>query len=134
MIHRPCSLGHPSPRLLAVLVVLLAPALAHAETMIFRNECRVPVVVHTTSVVNGKLVRNKPYLLRFGEYSPKIKINGLTEVSIYDGRVPNLLLYRNTVREARMPLSFGIIPDRRPLRVNVVPRPLPPPPKAPRRP
>jgi hypothetical protein len=124
MIGAPCSLGRPSPRLLAVLVVCLAPALARAETMVFRNECRVPVVIHTTYVFRGKLCRNKPYLLRFGDCTPKIRIAGPMEVYVFDGRVPNRMLFKGAVRDGRKPLYFSVAPvPRNPARVQMIRRP-----------
>jgi hypothetical protein len=108
------------PPLLAVLILGIAPAAIKAETMEFRNDCRAPVVVHTSVVVGGKLFRNKPYLLKAGENTPKIKMAGDMVVTICDGRVPNRVLFQGGIRAGKAKLSYQIVPSRMINKVNVV--------------
>jgi hypothetical protein len=127
MISSRRSLGRLGPRLLAILIVCLAPGVAAADSLIFTNECRVPLVVHTSYVVNGRLFRNKPYLLRFNERTPVIPRTADLTVTICDGRAPNRVLFQGGVRSGKDKLHFGIVPDPRlPGRVTAVKRPLPP--------
>jgi hypothetical protein len=112
MIRTPCHrLGRSGLHLLAVLIVCLAPTAAQAMEMVFRNDCRGPVVVHSWYVVRGRLYRNKPYLLRCGQSTPKIKLLADMVVSINDGKVPNRVLFQSAVRATRFKQSYRIVPD-----------------------
>lgn len=98
------------PGLFAVAAVLGVPALLRAETVIFRNECRVSVVVQTASVVNGMVQRDTPMLLRPGEYTPKIKLDTDKIVTVFDAR-SNKVLFREKLLMTDKELGYGIQPD-----------------------
>jgi hypothetical protein len=124
MISSPChSLGRWGLCLSAVLIVCLAPAAVRGEELTLRNECRAPVVVYTSYVVRGKMFRNKPYLLKPGQSTPKIKLLADMVVSINDGKVPNRVLFQGAVRATTTKLYYGIVLDtRKPGKVTVVRR------------
>jgi hypothetical protein len=123
MISTRYSTGLSRPAWLAVLILCLTPAVLPAETITFRNECRIPVVVQTFSVVRGALKRDRAVSLRSNEASPKITLDTDKLVIIYDGRVPNRILYRDGVRLSKKPLYLGIVPDVVPIKVKLMPRP-----------
>jgi len=116
------SMGRFSPRLLAVLIVCLTPAVLRAETVMFRNECRSPVIVQTATLVGGVLKRDQPCLLRYGECTPKLKLTADKVVAIYDGKT-NRILFRDGLKASKKPLYFSIVYDqRRPNQVQVISR------------
>jgi hypothetical protein len=111
--------------LFGVLLVCLAPAVARAEKVTFRNECRSPVVVQTATVDKGVLRRDEPILLQYGECTPKIKADVDRLIMIYDGKA-NRMLFREVLKASKKELYYSIVFDpRRPGRVQVVQRPAP---------
>jgi hypothetical protein len=119
------SLAWIRPLLLAVLLVSLLPAVVQADTVIFRNDLRVPVVVQTATVVRGVLRRDQQHLLRHGESTPKIKLDANKIVYIYHGK-SNQLLFRQVIKASPRDFHYGIIVDPTNPRLVTV-RSLPPP-------
>jgi hypothetical protein len=107
---------------LAGLIVCLAPALARAESVVFRNEGRAPVWVQTARLVGGRHYRDKAHLLRHGEATPRIPMSGELLITVYDGKVTNRVLFQRTLRATGRPHAYGIVPAG-PLKVRMVSRP-----------
>ena len=59
---------------LALFAALAVPAACQAEYVVFRNECKMSVVVQTASVVRGVLKRDQT-LVKPGEYTEKITLD-----------------------------------------------------------
>ena len=97
--------------LLAVLAVLLVPAISLAETLYVRNECPIPLVVQTGSVVRGVLRRDPPVTLKNGDITPGTMLPGNKIITIYDARNPNRILYRGTIPAAIQDQQYGITPN-----------------------
>src|SRR5438309_11414812 len=87
MINRQRNLGWGGLGVLAVLVVCCLPDKAPAETLVFRNECKAPVVVQAASVVRGVLRRDRPYLLNYRDTTPDIVMPGNKLITVYDAKV-----------------------------------------------
>jgi hypothetical protein len=104
------SRGRSLPRLLGVLVVLLAPAAASAETAVFRNDCRAAVTVQTVTVV-GRIIKRDQYVLRMKESTPKIKLDMDKVLQITDPRTGRTLL-RDVLRVSKKPAAYSIVADR----------------------
>jgi hypothetical protein len=97
-MDRPGCSTSLSPRLLVGLAaVLLAPGLSRGESLWFRNDTTVPIVVQGACVVRGALVRGRPYLVNPGEKSPAIKLPGDKVITIYEAKVPNRMLYQEVI-------------------------------------
>jgi len=122
------SLGRKLPCLLAVLIVCLLPEMVKAQTVIFRNELKIPLVVQTATVLNGVLRRDRSCLVRAGESTPKIKLNVDKVVTIFHGRT-NQRLFQNVLKANKKDLFYGIVVEPtgpgRPARVNVIQRTMP---------
>src|SRR5579883_1330325 len=108
MIGKVYRLIRACPGLLAVLIVGLAAGAASAESITFRNDCKSPVVVQAASVYRGVLRRSRPYLLRPGARSPAITLVGDKVVTIYDGKVPNRVLYQGAVPASKTNRSYRV--------------------------
>jgi hypothetical protein len=104
------SLGRSLPRLLAVLVVLLAPAAASAETVVFRNDCRAAVTVQTVTVV-GRIIKRDQYVLRMNESTPKIKLDMDKVLQVSDPRTGRVV-FKDVLRVSKKPAAYRIVVDR----------------------
>jgi hypothetical protein len=93
---------------LALFVALAAPAASRAEYVIFRNECRSPVVVQTAYVVRGVLKRDQA-LVKPGEYTSKLSLANDQTITICDGRTGKVL-FRDPLRASKKPLAYAILP------------------------
>jgi hypothetical protein len=115
MIGTLASTVRVRPRLLAVLIVCLVPALAPAtalaDSVTFRNECGSPVIVQSASVIRGVMRRDRPYALRPGDYSPKIGLDTDKVIVVYDGTNPNRLLFQGSLKASPTPIFYSIVPD-----------------------
>jgi hypothetical protein len=110
--------GRLRPCLLGVLLVGLLPARAASAPTIFRNECPGPVVVQAVSVVGGVVLRSPPLLLKPGQVSlPGVILPGNKVITVYDARVPTLVLVRDAVPASPVPLYYSIRPPN-PLQVR----------------
>jgi len=126
MVSRVNSLGRSVPRLLAVLIVCLAPAVLRAETVVFRNEIHGTVIVQTLTLDRGVLRRDQASLLRYGETTPKIKLDADKVVTIYDGKTSRIL-FRDALKASKKPLYYSIIYNQRLGRVQLILQTTPPP-------
>jgi hypothetical protein len=122
------SLGCKLPCLLAVLIVCLFAEAAGAQTVVFRNELKIPLVVQTATVMGGVLRRDQSCLVRPGESTPKIKTDVNKVITIFHGRT-NQALFRDVIKANRQDRLFGIVVEPaapgRPARVNVIQRTMP---------
>jgi hypothetical protein len=107
--------------LLALLIVCLAPAVSWAQTMVFRNDCHYPVVVQAATVVRGRVYRHKPHLLRCNDVSEPMKMAGDMVISVYDGKMPNRVLFQGALRSSRAAMYFVVKPYQDPATGKVVP-------------
>lgn len=111
MIMRRASLGRFPPRLLAALLVMLLPAAAPAETLIFHNRLKESVFVQASSVFRGMLKRDRARLVKPGDKTRAISLPGDKIIVISDPFVPNKVLYQGAVPAGRMDLHYDIVLD-----------------------
>src|SRR5215204_3111286 len=112
MISNRDSLVRRRPGLLAVAFCLL-PGLAMADTVQFRNECKASVIVQTSTVIRGMVIRDQPSLLRPGDASPKFALKNDKIVTVYDART-NRILCREVLKASLVPVAISIEPDKDP--------------------
>jgi len=97
---------------LAVLLLGGSATPASAETLVFRNDCKAPVVVQVVSVFRGVFRRDRPYLLHPGDITkPGVALIGDKVITIYDAKVPNRILYQGAVPSSSLDRHFSIVPD-----------------------
>ncbi|HEY7309858.1 MAG TPA: hypothetical protein VH643_10910 [Gemmataceae bacterium] len=85
---------------------------ASAETLVFRNDCKAPVVVQVVSVFHGVFRRDRPYLLHPGDITkPGVALIGDKVITISDAKVPNRILYQGAVPSSPLDRHFRIVPD-----------------------
>jgi len=103
--------------------LLFAPlAPASAQTLVFRNDANVPLVVQVTSVYRGVYRRDRPHLLRPGDTTaPGILLPGDKLVTITDAQVPTHLLFQGALPAASLDQYFRILADVPPPRLRVLP-------------
>jgi hypothetical protein len=106
--------------ILAALIVFLLPAWIIAETVTFRNDCRVSVVVQTATVQRGVLKRDQ-CLLRAGESTTKMPLDSDKVITVFDGKTGRTL-FRDALKKSKTPLYYSIAPDpRNPSRIRMMP-------------
>jgi hypothetical protein len=96
---------------LAVLVVGVLPAAGRAETITFRNDLNIPVVVQAVSAVGRVPRRDRPYTLAPGDATPGITLPGNKVVTIYDARNPNRVVYQGFIGESPADGNYSVAPD-----------------------
>ena len=102
------------PRLLAALsLVLLAPALARAEMLQFRNDTTIPIVIQSVSVFKGTVLRDSARLLNPNDKTPAIALPGDKIITILDARAPGRILFRGAVPASADDQMFSIQVDAR---------------------
>jgi hypothetical protein len=120
MTRTACHQGRSRPCLFGVLLVGLLPAVASADTVLFRNECNAPLIVQATHVYRGVLKRDQ-YLLRPGESTPKMTLDCDKLLTIQDGKTGRLL-FRNALKANKTPRAYSITVDRTTGRIGLLPR------------
>ena len=108
---------------LTLFVALAIPTACRAEYVVFRNDCKVSVVVQSASVVRGVLKRDQT-LVKPGDYTGKISLDSDKIITICDGRTGKIL-FRDPLRAAGKPLAFAIlaVPNMAKVRVEKCPLP-----------
>jgi hypothetical protein len=103
-----------SGRILPIIGILLfaLPAPARGEMISFSNNSRLPLVVQLSSVVRGGVRRDRPYAL-FPGGKASIFLPGPKLVQIYDGRLPNRILFQDNLPPSNVDVFFSIQPDPR---------------------
>lgn len=110
------------PGLLAMLVVSALAGASPAETIVFRNETETTVVVQVACLVQGRLFRERPLLLRPGEVSPPIRLPGDKLISIYDARMPNVAVFQGAIPAIPRDQRYVIVPAAPPPRLKIASR------------
>jgi hypothetical protein len=93
------------------------------ESLIFRNETQMPVVIQAACVVQGTLVRDRPHLLNMGDSSPEIRLPGNKLITVYDPRTPHRILFQGAIPAAPVNRRYHILPDVPAPRVKIELRP-----------
>ncbi len=55
-------------------------------SLFFKNETPIPILIQVKSISNGKVIRDRPYVIKPGENSPPIQIPGTKSLSISDSK------------------------------------------------
>jgi hypothetical protein len=121
---RTCGLARLG--LAAVAVLALVAGEGRAETLLFKNNTPVPVVIQGACVVQGVVRRDKPILLRPGDLA-KIALPGPKIISLYDPSAPNRLLFQGAQPASNEDLAFLIQFD--PKQIKFIMEPVKPQPK-----
>lgn len=113
---------------LGLALMLTVAAAARAETIIFVNETKTPVVVQVTSVVGGSVRRDRPRAVQPGDRL-RLTLPGNKLVNLYDARLPNRILFQGPIPGAMDDQAYSIQldPASQP-KLRLVPIPVPPPP------
>src|SRR5262245_10659291 len=93
---------------LALAAWLVLPSLAPAETVVFRTDTKVPLIVQGACVVNGKVKRDQPILVQPGG-TAKIVLPGDKLINVYDAK--ENLLFQGTVTSSKDDLYYSMQPD-----------------------
>lgn len=122
-----CWGGNRLHTLLVLAGLLFAPlAPVSAQTLVFRNDGNIPVVVQVTSVYRGVYRRDRPHLLRPSDTTaPGILLPGDKLVTITDARLPTHILFQGALPASAFDHYFRIVADVPPPRVRVLPCPPP---------
>jgi hypothetical protein len=111
MTQRIPNLGRIGAGLMAVLMVGVLPAAAHAEALIFRNQTNGPIIVQAACVIKGVLRRDRPYLVQPGGATPGVVMPGNKLITIYDGQNPNVVIFKGTIPGGPADALFDVSPD-----------------------
>lgn len=85
----------------AILLLTAWPLAAPAAWLGYKNETATPIIVQTSVLVNGRVMRGKAHLLYPGEIAwDNIAAPGARSVSIYDPKANNRLVFQDTVNVA----------------------------------
>jgi hypothetical protein len=113
-------------RLLALLVIALAPAGAAAESITVASELvDRAVVVQMTTVIPGRpprVVRSEPVLVKPGATSPAIPFPGDKIIDIYDSKAPNVILFHGAIKAGTQDQYLVIVPDKGKFPIKLDPR------------
>lgn len=83
-----------------------------------KNETNIGIVVQVISTFNGKLLRDRPYLLSPGESTPQIVMPGKKTVSIGDAKNPAKPKLQLGIPTSKDEAVFAIIGTDTPLRLE----------------
>jgi hypothetical protein len=110
MIHR----VHHFRGIIAGLLVVAAlgglPGALRAETLFFRNDTKVALVVQGTCVIKGKVFNDRPNLLKPGDKC-KIVLPGDKIITVREGKAPNNIIHRATIAAAVKDQYILLIPN-----------------------
>lgn len=87
--------------------MVLAPTLASAETLTFRNDTNTPIVVQAAHQVQGNVQRDRPQQLQPTE-GCRITLPGTKLITIYNAKMPNHVLHQATFPAGTEDLYFSI--------------------------
>jgi redox-sensitive bicupin YhaK (pirin superfamily) len=104
--------------LLAGLLALTLPAVVRSEVLEFRNDTKAVVVVQGACVVDGKVKRDQPIQVQPGG-SARIVLPGNKQITIFDGKPPNLPLFQGNLPASLENQMYSITPDATGQKVRV---------------
>jgi hypothetical protein len=105
------NLGKIAAGLLTALLLCAAPTGAQAESLVFRNDTKEPLIVQAACVVRGVLKRDRPYLLKPGDSTPGIVMPGNKVITVYDGLRPNKVVFKGAIPGGANDQAFNVSPD-----------------------
>jgi len=101
-----------------LVALLLLPCLLRAETITIANNSRVDMVVQCAAVVDGKVKRDKPQVIKPGGSAAILAPGGNKLITVYDGR-NNRVLIQTTIAGAKDDQAFAIEPNLAGTRVTL---------------
>jgi hypothetical protein len=109
---------------MALAALGLAPQTGRAETIIFRNDTPMAIVVQVTAGFRGQVQRTRPLLLAPRTISIPITLPGNKQVAVYDANQPTRVLFKDFLPPSQYNRAFSIQPDP-PVRVKLQMMPFP---------
>jgi hypothetical protein len=110
MIRHLNTIGLKGATLFALALMVLVPMTASAETITFVNETKATVVIQCSTVVRGRVVRDRPYTLKPGD-KVLVALPGDKLVHVYDALRPALVLFKGTIGASLVDQGFTLQPD-----------------------
>jgi hypothetical protein len=110
MFRKALQSGWFRPLLVGLAVLLLASA-GRAEQVFCKNETKGGVVVQAACVVQGKLQRDRPYLISSGDSTPGIQLPGNKIITVYDAKTPSRVLIQVTIQSSNDDQYYSVIQD-----------------------
>jgi hypothetical protein len=109
MIRHPNTIGLKGATLFALALMVLVPTTVSAETITFVNETKATVVVQLSTVVRGRVLRDKPYTLNPGD-KVRIALAGDKLVHVYDARATRIL-FKGAIAASLVDQGFTLQTD-----------------------
>ncbi len=111
MTYGLANLSKITAGLVVLSIMSLLPAGARAESLIFRNDTKTPIIVQAACVLRGVLRRDRPYLLKPGDSTPSITLPGNKVITVYDGQRPNQVIFKGAIPGGAADQSFTVDPE-----------------------
>jgi hypothetical protein len=96
---------------LGLAAVFLSPLAASAETLVFRNDSQVALVVQCAYVVNGSVKRDKPIVIRAGATVPIATLHGAKLITVSPANMPNKVLHQSTIPGSKEDQGYILAPN-----------------------
>jgi hypothetical protein len=113
------SRGSVGKLALGLVALAFLPAALPAETVNIRNDSQVALLVQCAYVVNGSVRRDKPVAIRPGATAPLATLPGAKLITVYDARMPNKVLYQNTIPASKDDQAYKLEPNAAGTRINL---------------
>ncbi len=112
MFHRLRTCRSARLGLLALAALLAAPAASRAETLYFRNDTPVALVVQGSSIVQGQVKIDRPNLLKPGDKCA-VTLPGIKVIVTKDAKPPNPVVNKATLAPTLVDAYYSIQTDPR---------------------
>jgi hypothetical protein len=94
----------------ALVAICVLPAAAWAESLYFRNDAGVAIILQGSCVIRGRLVNDRPNLLQPGD-KVRVVLPGNKLITIREARAPNKELQKTTIPAGKDDVYILITPD-----------------------
>jgi hypothetical protein len=121
MMRQMQSIGTFGKLVLGLGALAIGPAALPAQTVNIRNDSQVALVVQFAYVVNGTVKRDKPIVIRPGATVPIATLAGAKLISVYDSRMPNMVLHQSTIPASKDDQAYILAPNALGKRIDLEP-------------
>lgn len=104
--------------LLLMTALSISGQTATPASIVLKNETSIGIVVQVISTFNGRLFRDRPYLLSPGESTPQVVMPGNKTVAIGDAKNPAKPKVQLGIPNHKEDATFAIIGTDKPIRLE----------------
>jgi hypothetical protein len=119
MMRQVRAYGSLKTLVVGLAVLVCSPLTVVAETVVFRNDSKVALIVQCAYVVKGTVKSDKPFVIRPGATLPIATLPGAKLITVCPASMPNKVLHQSTIPGSKDDQAYILAPNAAGTRIDL---------------